>query len=59
VKIARTFGGAGAVLHRGQLVSYATVAEAIQVHEYLLLHDPLQASQYWDDGPMDMEVEDD
>jgi len=59
VKIARTFGGAGAVLHRGQLVPYATVEEAIQVHEYLSIHDPLQASNYWDDGSTDADTDDD
>lgn len=58
VKAARTFGGAGAVLHRGQLVPYATAEEAIQVHEYLLVHDPLQSTNYWEDDQMDMDVDD-
>ena len=59
VKIARTFGGAGAVLHRGQLMVYDTVEEAIRTHEYLVANDPLQISNYWDDEPMDMDTEDD
>ena len=59
VKAARNFGGSGAVLHRGQLVPYATVEEAIQVHEYLLFHDPLQTANYWEDDVMDADSVDD
>ena len=58
VKAARNFGGSGAVLHRGQLVPYATVEEAIQVYEYLLVHDPIQLANYWEDEEMDIDDDD-
>ena len=55
IKAARAFGGAGGVLHRGQLMLFPTVQEAIQAHEYLLRHDPLPTIPYREESPEDEE----